>query len=72
VGDWVSLRLQPYKHMSLKKQKKDNKLSPKYYAPYKVLQRIGSMDYKLELPPYLHVHPVFHVSFLKKVINNKI
>jgi hypothetical protein len=30
------------------------------------------MDYKLELPPYSHVHPIFHVSFLKKVIDNKI
>ena len=31
VGDLVFLRLQPYKQMSLKKSKKDNKLSPKYY-----------------------------------------
>jgi hypothetical protein len=30
------------------------------------------MDYKLELPPYLHVHIVFHVSFLKKIIDDKI
>jgi hypothetical protein len=37
VGDLVSLRLQPYKQMSLKQQKKDNKLLPKYYGPYKVL-----------------------------------
>jgi hypothetical protein len=37
VGDWVFLRLQPYKQMSLKHAKKDNKLSPKYYDPYKVL-----------------------------------
>jgi hypothetical protein len=58
VGDWVFFRLQPYKRMSLK----NNKLSPKYYGPYKVLQRIGSMDYKLELPPYSHVHPIFQVS----------
>jgi hypothetical protein len=29
VGDWVFLRLQPYKQMSLKQAKKDNKLSPK-------------------------------------------
>jgi hypothetical protein len=37
VRDWVFFRLQPYKHMSLKQQKKDNKLAPKYYGPYKVL-----------------------------------
>ena len=35
VGDWVFLRLQPYKQMSLKQAKKDNKLSPKYYGPYR-------------------------------------
>jgi hypothetical protein len=50
VGDWVFLRLQPYKQMSLKKYKKDNKLSPKYYVPYKVFQKIGTLAYKLELP----------------------
>jgi hypothetical protein len=72
VGDWVFVRLQPYKQMSLKQKKKDNKLAPRYYGPYKVLQRIGSMAYKLELPPSSHVHPVFHVSCLKKVINDKI
>jgi hypothetical protein len=62
VGDWVFLRLQPYKHMSLKKYKKDNKLSPKCYDPYKVLQNIGTMAYKLELPTSSCVHPFFHVS----------
>jgi hypothetical protein len=49
VGDWVFLRLQPYKQMSLKQAKKDNKLSPNYYGPYKVLQNISTMAYKLEL-----------------------
>jgi hypothetical protein len=72
VGDWVFLRLQAYKQMSLKQAKKDNKLSPKYYGPYKVLQKIGTIAYKLELPASSQVHPVFHVSFLKKVIGNKI
>ena len=33
VGDCVFLRLQPYKKLSLKQAKKDNKLSPKYYGP---------------------------------------
>ena len=58
--------------MYLKQLNKDNKLSPMYYGPYKVLQKIGSMAYKLELPPSSRVHPVFHVSFLKKVIGDKI
>ena len=66
------LRLQPYKQMSLKNTKKDNKLSPKYNGPYKVLQKIGSMAYELELPASSQFHPVFHVSFLKKVIDDKL
>ena len=72
VGDWVFLRLQPYKHMSLKQANKDNKLSPKYYGPYKVLQKIGSIAYKLELPASSRVHPVFHVSCLNKVIGENL
>jgi hypothetical protein len=62
VGDWVFLRLQPYKQMSLKQDKKDNKLSPNYYGPYKVLQKIGTMAYKFEFPSYSRVHSIFHVS----------
>ena len=37
-----------------------------------MFQRIGSMAYKLETGPSSHVHPVFHVSCLKNVINDKI
>ena len=58
--------------MSLKQAKKDNKLSPNYYGPYKALQNIGTMAYKLELPAASQVHPVFHVSCLKKVIGDKL
>ena len=72
VGNWVFLRLQPYKQMSLKQAKKDNKLSPNYYGPYKVLQKIGTMAYKLKLPASSRVHPVFHVSCLKNIIGDKI
>eukprot|EP00253_Pinus_taeda_P002763 PITA_02763 len=72
VGDWVFLRLQTYKQMSLKQAKKDNKLSPKYYGPYKVLQKIGTMLYKLELPAASRLNPFFHVSCLKKVIGNNL
>ena len=58
--------------MSLKQAKKDNKLSPKYYGPYKVLQNIGTMVYKLELPASSRVHPIFHVSCLNKVIGENL
>jgi hypothetical protein len=72
VGDWVFLRLQPYNNMYLKQDKKDNKLSPKYYGPYKVLQKIGTVEYKLEFTASSRVHLVFHVSCLKKVIGDTV
>ena len=58
--------------MSLKQVKKDNKLSPKYYGPYKVLQNIGTMAYKLELLATSRLHPIFHVSCLNEVIGDKL
>jgi len=72
VGEWVFLWLQPYKQMSVKQAKKDNKLSSKYYCPYKVLQKIRTMEYELELLASSRVHLIFHVSSLKKVIGNKL
>lgn len=42
----------------------------KYYAPFKVLEMIGRMAYKIQLPDDAHIHPVFHVSQLKKHIGN--
>ena len=58
--------------MSPKQANKDNKLSPNYYGSYKVLQNIGPMAYKLELPVSSRGHPVFHVSCLKKVTGENI
>ncbi|KAK6118822.1 hypothetical protein DH2020_047435 [Rehmannia glutinosa] len=65
VGDEVFLRLSPRK--GLTNPKKGGKLSPRYVGPYKILQRIGKLAYRLELPaPYAGMHGVFHVSRLKK------
>ena len=64
VGDWVYLKLQPYKQMSLR-QKRLGKLSPRYYGPFQILQKVGSVSYKLDLPPESRIHPTFHVSCLK-------
>ena len=71
VGDMVFLCLQPYKKSSLK-LKGNQKLDPKFYGPYKVLQNIGSIAYKLGLPPSSRIHPVFHGSCLKKLIGTNI
>jgi len=68
-GDQVFLRLQPYKQTSLK-GKGYQKLSPKFFGSYQILQRIREVAYKLALPPTAKIHPVFHVSCLKKVVGN--
>jgi hypothetical protein len=49
-------------------RRKYPKLSFKYFGPYTVLERYGTVAYKLELPSTSQVHPVFHVSQLKSYI----
>nr|GFB78893.1 putative reverse transcriptase domain, ribonuclease H-like domain, aspartic peptidase domain protein [Tanacetum cinerariifolium] len=65
VGDKVMLKVSPWKgvvHFG-----KRGKLNPRYVGPFKVLERIGDVAYKLDLPEELsRVHNTFHVSNLRK------
>jgi hypothetical protein len=70
VGDWVFVRLQPYKQLSLKQHGK-NKLAPKFYGPYQINRKISHVAYQLDLPDKSRIHNVFHVSCLKKVLGQQ-
>ena len=61
AGDLVLAKL----HLVLRYKDVHKGLIRRYEGPFRVLHRVGKVAYKLELPPKLKVHPVFHVSMLK-------
>ena len=65
VGSFVYVKLQPYRQKSVVNWK-FLKLSAKYFGPYKILEWIGAVAYRLEFPPGAKVHLVFHISQLKQ------
>ncbi|WMV50559.1 hypothetical protein MTR67_043944 [Solanum verrucosum] len=69
VHDWVYLKISPMK--GVMRFSKKVKLSPRYVDPYQILRCIGKVAYDLDLPNELaSVHPVFHVSMLKKCVGD--
>nr|GEY88524.1 putative reverse transcriptase domain-containing protein [Tanacetum cinerariifolium] len=65
IGDRVMLKVSPWK--GVVRFGKRGKLNPRYVGPSKVLDKVGTIAYKLELRQELsQVHNTFHVSNLKK------
>ena len=68
VGDHVYLRVR--KRKSSLKLGSCSKLSPRYYWPFEVLERIGPVAYRLAFLASTRAHNVFHVSLLKKYVHD--
>ncbi|KZV28037.1 hypothetical protein F511_29825 [Dorcoceras hygrometricum] len=69
VGDHVFLKVVPMKGVMRFGRK--GKMSPRYIRPFEILERVGTLVYRVALPPHLStVHNIFHVSTLRKYMSN--
>lgn len=66
--DWVYLKLQPYVQFSVATTA-NHKLAFRYFGPFQVEQKVGAVAYKLKLPSTCEIHPIIHVSQLKKALS---
>jgi len=65
VGDLVLVKLQPYKQQTMAKRL-NQKLGLKYFGPFSILAKVGTIAYRLQLPDEAKIHSVFHAYMLKK------
>nr|GEZ74789.1 hypothetical protein [Tanacetum cinerariifolium] len=71
VGDKVMLKVSPWKGVIC--FDKRGKLNPRYIGPFKILAKVGTIAYRLELPEQLsRVHSTFHVLKLKKCMADEL
>ena len=69
VGDQVFLKISPLRNVV--RFGRRGKLAPRYIGPFRILERIGSLAYRVDLPEKLAgVHNVFHVSHLRKYLHD--
>ncbi|GJX65560.1 hypothetical protein Tco_0299903 [Tanacetum coccineum] len=69
IGDWVFLKLRLHHQQSIVRHIYQ-KLAARFYGPFLIIDKIGNVAYKLQLPKSSKTHPVFHVSLLKHVVGN--
>ena len=70
VGEWVFLRLQPFRQKSV--SRKHGKLAARFYGPFQIVEKVGAVAYRLELPEEAQIHNVFHVSCLKPKLGQSV
>ena len=61
VGDLVLVKM--YNHARLAGRHRG--LIRRYEGPFPIIKKVGAQAYKVELPPKIKYHPIFHVSLLK-------
>ena len=66
IGDevWLSAK-------NITSSRPSQKLDSKQLGPFKICRRINEVAFELQLPPWLKIHPVFHVSLLTKARRNQ-